>query len=425
MNAEFQVKTTYCNISRMLWGAIALCVLFLSAAGCDTGAEQPRAQYPGVLYAVVGEEKVTLTSALPGRVAPLVVSEVRPQVDGIILERLFEEGADVEAGQVLYQIDPALYQAAYNTAGAVLEEAEANVAALALLEKRYRNLVKTNAVSRQDLDNAISEHAQARARIARARAELEAAAINLAYTRIKAPVSGRIGVSSVTPGALVTANQARTLAVIQQTERVYVDFRLPSANVIRLRRAMAQGTMTPNGSAAKVRLKLEDGSSYTPVAHDSEKSGERQWILGDLLFSDISVGQTTGSVAMRAIFPNRDGLLLPGMYVTAIIEEGAVEHAILIPQGSVLAADSGGHIAFVLHEDASGENLFRVEHREVVLDRAYGNRWIVKDGLLPGDRLIVEGLQAAVSAEAVRAAPARGASETAVASGATDDGGMR
>lgn len=374
--------------------------LIAIATGCDNGASAPQAPEE-VRYFVVKEERITLSNDLPGRVSALVVSEVRPQVDGIILERLFEEGADVQKGQVLYQIDPAVYQATYNTAKAALAEAEANVASLALLEQRYRNLVKTNAVSRQDLDNAVSEHGQARARIARATAELEAAAINLAYTRIQAPVSGRIGASAVTPGALVTANQPAALAVIQQTGRVYVDITQSSADTIRLRRAMAQGKMSPNGSAAKVRLTLEDGSPYTPVA-DANTDGEPAWILGDLLFSEISVGQTTGSVSLRSVFDNPDGLLLPGMYVTATIEEGALDNAVLIPQSSVLSNGSGGHMVFVLSRDDSGNDFFRVERREVTLLRTYGNRWIIKSGLAAGDCFIVEGLQKAVPGELVK-----------------------
>ncbi|MDL2316203.1 efflux RND transporter periplasmic adaptor subunit [Desulfovibrio sp. OttesenSCG-928-A18] len=382
------------------FGLAPLLLLLLALSGCDKGEQQP-AEPEEVRYSIVTEQRITLSSDLPGRVSALVMSEVRPQVDGIILERLFEEGADVQKGQVLYQIDPAVYEATYNTAKAALAEAEANVAALALLEQRYGDLVKRNAVSRQDLDNAISEHGQARARIARARAELEAAAINLAYTRIKAPVSGRIGASAVTPGALVTANQPAALAVIQQTDRVYVDITQSSADTIRLRRAMAQGRMAPNGSAAKVRLTLEDGSPYTPVA-SGHTDGEPDWILGDLLFSEISVGQTTGSVSLRSVFNNPDGLLLPGMYVTATIEEGALDRAVLIPQGSVLSNGAGGHVVFVLHRDESGEDLFRVERRELTLLRTYGNRWIVKSGLAAGDLLIVEGLQKALSGELVK-----------------------
>lgn len=394
---------------------VVLFLVIVMAGGCSDNAPV-RTDAAEVRYATVSSERITLTNDLPGRVSALVVSEVRPQVDGIILERLFEEGADVKKGQILYQIDPAVYQAAHNTAKAALTEAEANVQALALLEKRYRNLVRTNAVSRQELDNAISDHGQARARIARAQAELESTAINLAYTKIKAPVSGRIGTSSVTPGALVTAHQPAALAVIQQTDRVYVDITQSSADTIRLRRAMAQGKMSPNGSAAKARLTLEDGSPYTLVAHDHE-SDTPEWIYGDLLFSEISVGQTTGSVSVRAVFSNPDGLLLPGMYVTATIEEGALENAVLIPQSSVLSNGSGGHFVYLLRKEGNaGDGLFQVERREITLSRTLGKRWIVKSGLSAGELLVVEGLQKAVAGESVKGVPAQNAA-TGVSAG--------
>lgn len=394
------------NIIRAFF--LLLVVITTTACNEDT---PPQTEPAEVHYSVISRERITLTNDLPGRVSPMVVSEVRPQVSGIILERLFEEGSQVVKGQVLYQIDPATYQANYNTAKAALEEAEANVTALALLEKRYRNLFQTHAVSRQDLDNAISDHGQARARIARARAELESAAINLAYTQIKAPISGRIGASAVTPGALVTENQPSALALIQQTDRVYVDFTQSSADTIRLRRAMAQGKMSPNGSATKIRLFLEDGSPYTRITNDQE-SKTIEWIHGDLLFSEISVGQMTGSVSVRAVFQNPDGLLLPGMYVQATIEEGAMDNTVLIPQASVLSGSSGEYFVFILRKSDPGEELFQVERRNIILDRTFGNRWIVKSGLASGDLLVVEGLQKAVPGEFARGVPAPGIPST-------------
>lgn len=394
------------------WALVPFCCLML-AAGCDA-PEEPKAAPAEVLYSVIGEEKLTLTSTLPGRVSALVTAEVRPQVDGIIIERLFEEGADVKKGQVLYRIDPAVHKAAHATARASLAEAKANVTATAMLEKRQQFLIKQQAVSRQELDNTISQHGQARARVDRAEAELETAAINLGYTKITAPVAGRIGASSVTVGALVTANQPSALAVIQQTDRVYVDITQSSADTIRLRRAMAQGRMSPNGSAAKVRLTLEDGSPYTAIAR-VQADGEPEWIQGDLLFSEISVGQSTGSLMLRAVFSNPDRLLLPGMYVKAIIEEGAVDNAVLIPQGVALANNTGGHSVYLLHDEGAGAGLFRVERRDVRLERALGNRWIVGSGLSAGDVLIVEGLQKAVPGELVKAVPARNAPAGAVA----------
>lgn len=400
-------------VNVQLWRVvIALCCI-VSVAGCD--ASEPLASAPAeVRYSVVREEKLTLSSTLPGRVSALVMAEVRPQVDGIIVERLFEEGADVAKGQVLYRIDPAVHKAAYAMAKASLAEAQANVAAIALLETRQRLLISQHAVSSQELDNTISQHGQATARVAKAQAELEAAAINLAYTEIKAPVAGRIGASSVTVGALVTANQPSALAVIQQTDRVYVDIAQSSTDTIRLRRAMAQGRMAPEGSATKVRLTLEDGSPYTAITR-TKADGEQEWIQGDLLFSEISVGQSTGSILLRAVFSNPDRLLLPGMYVKATIEEGLVGNAVLIPQGAAFANNAGGHSAYVLRRDAAGDGVFRVERRDIRLERASGNRWVVGSGLNAGDILVVEGFQKATPGELVKGTPAQRVPAEAVA----------
>ena len=357
-----------------------------------------------VHYQEIKEERLTLKNDLPGRVSALIVSEVRPQVSGIISKRLFEEGTDVTKGQVLYQIDPAEYKAAYHTAKASLAEAKASVASLALLEKRYRALVKTSSVSQQDLDNAISSHRQARARVDKAKAELETAAINLAYTQIKASVSGRIGASSVTPGALVTANQSAALATIQQVDRVYVDMTQSSADLIRLRRNLAQGKISSGNHIAKVRLTLEDGSPYIPVGVSPE-DGSEQWIEGDLLFSEILVGETTGSVTLRAIFGNPDRLLLPGMYVTAHLTEGTLEKAVTIPQRAVLSSGEGEHFVFVLEKTSPDDKTFRAVRRPIELERSLGNRWIVRKGVSAGERLVVEGLQKISQGKTVHAIP--------------------
>ena len=405
-------KKSSVNLESAGRAALLLCMLLLPAGCGENGMQQ--FEPAEVLYTIVAEERITLTNELPGRVSALVTAEVRPQVEGIIQERLFEEGSDVVKGQVLYIIDPSLYQAAYNTAQAALEEAEANVVALERLETRYKGLLRTNAVSRQDHDNAVADHGQARARIARAKADLEAAAINLAYTQIKAPVSGRIGRSSVTAGALVTANQPEALAVIQQTGRVYVDITQSSTDLLRMRRSLAQGRLAANGSAAKVRLMLEDGTPYTLVAEAWKK--EPGWILGDLLFSEISVSQTTGAVTLRAVFENPEGMLLPGMYVKAIIEEGAIDNAVLVPQGSVGSDGSGGHYVLVVKKglppgmeesgNSADDEAHHVSRREVELDRARGNRWLIKSGLEAGEMLVVEGMQKAVPDQPVKAIPA-------------------
>ena len=391
------------KISRLL-RLMAICCLPLAVFGCSD-AEKPENTTVAVQYLVLGEEKVTLSSTLPGRVTALVTAEVRPQVDGIVLERLFEEGTDVKEGQVLYRLDPASYQAAYATASASLAEAKAAVTSIALLEKRQKLLIKQYAISQQELDNSISLHGQARARVARAEAELQSAAINLAHTEIKAPVSGRIGASAVTVGALVTANQPSALAVIQQIDRVFVDITQPSADSVRLRRAIAQGRVSANGNGTKVRLILEDGSPYTPVAA-AQQAGEPAWIRGDLLFSEISVGQSTGSLMLRAVISNPDGLLLPGMYVKAVIEEGSIDRAVLIPQGAAFANSAGGHAVYILHKEGAKKGLYGVARRDVRLERTIGNRWLVGAGLSAGDMLVVEGFQKAVPGETVIGVPA-------------------
>jgi membrane fusion protein (multidrug efflux system) len=383
----------------------ALClalVLSLCLAGCggDAGKDEAESgEPPLVLYAEASAQRIALSSRLPGRVAALETSEVRPQVDGIIQERLFEEGAMVEQGQVLYRIDAARYRAACSLARAELAEAEAAVTALAQQERRRRSLARENAVSRQDLDNAISEHGQARARIAKARAALETASISLAYTQIRAPISGRIGKSSVTPGALVTAHQAAPLAVIQQTGRVYVDISQSSAEALRLRRALAEGRMEPG--TASVGLTLEDGSAYAALPRAGGQV--RTPIRGTLLFSEAAVDQATGSVLLRAVFDNPDGLLLPGMYVTASIEEGVREGCVLAPQGSVLPDSGGGHFLYVLH--GAGNGTFTAERRSVRLGGRSGSCWIVEAGLAPGEKYVAEGLQKASDGAAVRGEP--------------------
>ena len=389
--------------------------------GCNR-AEDTKTQMAEVQYLVVCEEKLTLSSTLPGRVSALVMAEVRPQVDGIIVERLFEEGADVMKGQVLYRVDPSAYQAAQATARASLAEAKAAVTSIALLEKRQRLLIRQSAVSQQELDNSISLHGQARARVARAEAELETAAINLAHAEIKAPVSGRIGASAVTVGALVTANQPAALAVIQQIDRVYIDMTQSSADAIRLRRAMAQGRISASGNTTRTRLTLEDGSPYTLVA-TAPHADESEWIQGELLFSEISVGQSTASIMLRAVVSNPDGLLLPGMYVKAGIEEGTVDNALLIPQGAAFVNNTGGQAVYILQKEGAKEGLYRMERRDVRLERAVGNRWIVGAGIKAGDMLVVEGFQKAAPGELVRGIPAQAVQ--AVTAAQTASSGVR
>lgn len=391
--------------NKKVWRTISAVCLALLLAGCDKpGEKESEAKIEHVRYMTLKPEELILTSALPGRVSPLALAEVRPQVDGIITERLFEEGSTVQKGQTLYRIDAAPYQAAYAAAQASLDEAKAHETALALLEKRQRGLLPGLSISRQDLDNTISQHGQARARVSKAQAELENATINLSYTEIKAPVAGRIGAATITIGALVTANQPSALAIIRQIDRVYIDMTQSSADIIRLRRAIAQRVMSVSSDTTKVRLKLEDGSPYTAITQAYSESSPH-WIQGELLFSEVFVEQSTGNVKLRAVIDNPDGLLLPGMYVTAIIEEGTIKNAMLIPQRCVMANTMGGHAVFLLQKDHKSDGTFRVIRREVTLDRAIGNRWLIKDGLNEGDLLVVEGLQKAIPGTLVKGVP--------------------
>lgn len=411
--------------ARLLTALTALLCLCLLQSGCSD-QEQPANDTPQARYLPVTPERLVLTSELPGRVAALVTAEVRPQVDGIIQQRLFEEGAVVAKGQTLYQIDPAVYEAARNTAKAELEEAQVHAAAQQKREGRVRVLARANAVSQQELDDVQAELGRARARVARARAALETAEINLDYTRIKAPVAGKIGRSSVTRGALVTANQTSPLAVIQQIDHVYVDITQPSANMLRLRRLAASLGPAWGKGASGARLILEDGTPYAaPTAPNAPTAptaagamdapnadgaantadtaeAEPHWITGDLLFAEISVAQSTGNVSLRALFPNPEGLLLPGMYARVLIEEGVIENALLVPQRAVMTDSEGRHFVLTLQspqrspQGKDAAPVFTVQRKNVQLDRPHGNRWLVRSGLEAGDLVVIEGLQKAV-----------------------------
>lgn len=376
----------------------AVCLL----CSCEQKKELP-SHPPQVRYTEISGRKIHLTQELPGRVSALTVSDVRPQVGGIIKERLFTEGADVKAGQVLYHIDPQIYQAAYNNAKANLKKAEANAVTAKLLCERYGKLVKTNAVSRQEYDDAEAAAKRAEAEVASAKEALETAKIDLGYTKVTAPVSGRIGRSFVTPGALVTQNQPDPLATIQQLDQVYVDVTYPTAELLKMRRTLAQGSITSDSqNAVKVRLKLEDGSAYVRLGTERSE-GEPKWIEGSLLFSDVTVDQSTGVVNIRAKFKNPDGLLLPGMYVRALMHGGVKENAVLVPQKSVFRDTRGNPLVYVLNRSAPEnaqdaptlkESEFFVDRRPVTLDGSYrDNTWIISAGLKPGDKVIVDGIQ--------------------------------
>jgi membrane fusion protein (multidrug efflux system) len=351
---------------------------------------------------VVQPERVSLTTELPGRTSAHMVAEVRPQVSGIIKKRLFTEGSDVKAGQVLYQIDPATYQAAYASAKAALGRSQANLIPARLKEERFRDLVKIKAVSQQDYDDAHAALKQAEADVDSARAALETARINLAYTRVTAPISGRIGRSSVTEGALVTANQAGPLATIQQLSSMYVDVTQSSAELLRLKQNLASGLLKNNGSQARVRLLLEDGSAYP--------------LPGTLKFSEVTVEESTGSIILRAVFPNPKQTLLPGMFVRAILEEGENPQAILVPQRGVTRNPKGEAMILMV---GAGD---KVEPRPIKVARTVGDKWLVSEGLKAGDRVILEGIQKARPGTQVKAVPFGGKQQPSSGGGVAQPG---
>jgi membrane fusion protein (multidrug efflux system) len=329
---------------------------------------------PEVGVVTLEPQAVQLSTVLPGRTSPFAISDVRPQIGGIVQARLFQEGANVRAGQLLYQIDPAVYRAAYDQAKAQLASAQANVSTAKVKAERYGDLVKINGVSKQDYDDANAAYLQASAAVQQNQASLQSAKINLDYTSIKAPISGRIGKSAFTKGALVTPGQTDALTTVQTLDPIYVDINQSSEEILKLRHNLADGALTPNGpSSAEVSLKLEDGSDYG--------------LRGKLQFTDVTVDQTTGAVTLRAIFPNPKGLLLPGMYVRAVVSQGGKPAAILAPQQGVTRDQTGAPVAMVVNAQGAAES------RKLTVDGVVGDKWLVTSGLNAGDRLIVEGLQ--------------------------------
>lgn len=348
---------------------------------------------------VVSEQAVAITTQLPGRTSAYTIAEIRPQVGGIIQQRAFTEGADVKAGELLYQIDPATFQAAHDSAKAALARSEATLAATKAKAGRYAELIKIQAISKQDLDDINALLKQNEAEVAAARANLEVARINLGYTRVVSPISGRIGKSAVTQGALVTANQAAALATVQHLDKIYVDVTQSSVELLRLKNELASGRLQKSGeNSARVRLMLEDGSMY-PEA-------------GVLQFSDVTVDQGTGSVTLRAVFPNPKRLLLPGMYVRAVLEAGVNSKAILASQQGVSRDPKGSATALVVGADD------KVEVRVLKTGQTHGDKWIVTEGLQAGDRLIVSGLQKIRLGAQVRIASAPAANASAPAASA-------
>ncbi|HEY5911496.1 MAG TPA: efflux RND transporter periplasmic adaptor subunit [Verrucomicrobiae bacterium] len=317
---------------------------------------------------------VLLTFELPGRTSPFRIAEIRPQVNGLIQKRLFTEGSDVKEGQELYQIDPAPFQAALENAKAALGRAEANLPAIQSRVNRYKEALIDKAVSQQDYDDASASLKQAEADINYYKAMVETARINLNYARVVSPIPGRIGTSTVTDGAIVTAYQPVALATIQQLDPIYVDVPQSATELLRLERRLRAGQIKRDGTNVNtVRLILPDGSSYPRE--------------GSLQFQDISVDPTTGSVILRMVFPNPDGLLLPGMFVRGVVQEGVNEQAILVPQQTVARDTKGNPVALVVSSTNTAEI------RQLVLDRAIGDQWLVTSGLAPGDRVIAEGIQ--------------------------------
>ncbi len=347
-----------------------LCGILLT--GCRR--QQPPPPAPEVTTVTVKPQQVELTTELPGRTSAYLVAEIRPQVNGIIQKRLFTEGSDVNAGQVLYQIDPAPFQAALDNAKAALGRAEASLTSIRLRAGRYKELLADKAVSQQDYDDAASSLSQAEADIQYWKAMVETANINLRYTQVTAPISGRIGKSNVTDGALVSAYQPVALSTIQQLDPIYVDVPQSTTELLRLNRRVENNQLNQDGmNQKKVKLFMEDGTAYP--------------LEGSLQFRDVTVDPTTGSVTLRIVFPNPEGALLPGMFVRTVVQEGVQEQAILIPQQAVSRDMKGNPIAMIV--DAEG----KVQLRMLTLDRAIGDKWLVLSGLKPDDRVIVEGIQ--------------------------------
>lgn len=361
--------------------AAAAALLLAACGGQHQGGRPP----PTVGVITIQPQAVTLTTELPGRTSPYEIADVRPQVGGIIQARLFTEGSIVKAGQVLYQIEPAPFQAAYDQARGQLANAEANLTDTKLKADRLTGLVKLNSAARQDADDAEAAYKQALATVQQDKAAVEAARINLGWTKITAPISGKIGISTVTKGALVTASQTTALDTIQRLDPIYVDVTQSAAQVLALRRQLAQGGLRP-GASAEVRLTLDDGSQY-PLA-------------GQLQFTDITVDPTTDAVTLRAVVPNPSGLLLPGMFLRATVIEGVNPAGVLAPQQGVTRDQKGDATALVLSPQGV------VELRHLTVGQTVGSKWLVTSGLAAGDRLIVEGAQSAQPGQKARAMPA-------------------
>ncbi len=368
----------------------------LTLMGCRGSKAPPQLGPPEVSVLTLSYETITLTTELPGRVSAYRIAEVRPQVSGIILKRFFTEGTDVRAGEVLYQIDPAPFQAALDNAKSALVKAEVNLPAIKQRYERYKELIVDKAVSQQEYDDASAAYKQAEAEVNYWKATVESASINLGYTKVTAPISGRIGKSNVTEGALVTANQAMAMATIQQLDPIYVDVTQSTVELMELKRRLEEGRLKHDGkNQNKVKLLLEDGTVYP--------------LEGDLQFRDITVDPTTGSVILRAVFPNPQKILLPGMFVREVVKEGINKQAILAPQQAVSRDTKGNPFTYVVTK----EN--KVELRPLIVDRTIGNRWLVLSGLSPGEQVIMEGIQRVRPGSPVKVVPFKEGEEKAKA----------
>ena len=361
--------------------------------GCnDKGDEKAAMPTPQVNVFTVKAAPLAVTTELPGRTDAFRVAEVRPQVSGIILKRNFVEGSDIVAGNSLYQIDSATYQAAWNSAQGSLAKAKAAANIAHLTVKRYVPLLGTNYISKQEYDQAVANAQQADAEVKAAQAEVENARINLAYTKVTSPINGRIGKSNVTEGALVTNGQASSLATVQQLDPIYVDVTQSSTDFMQLKQAVEKGSLQKANGKTTVQLLMEDGQPYP--------------LNGDLEFSDVTVDQTTGSITLRAVFPNPQHQLLPGMYVRAKIDEGIQPEAILVPQQGVTRNPRGDATVMVVDENN------KAVVREVVAPQAIGDKWLVTKGVKPGDKIIVSGLQRVRPGVAVQIVPDSAATQT-------------
>jgi membrane fusion protein (multidrug efflux system) len=389
---------------------IASLAMLLALAGCGRGGGAGgyggygggygNMPPPQVGVVTLKSQSVTLTRELTGRTNPYLVADVRPQVSGVIKKRLFVEGSLVHAGQALYEIDDSLYRAQYNNAKAALAKANANETAANLAAKRAAELIKIDAISAQDNETAASAEGQAQADVAAAQAALDSAGVNLAYAHITAPISGRIGRSSVTEGALVTADQATALATIQTLDPIYVDVNQSSADWLALKQEIDSGRIKSQGAGTPVDILLENGTAYT---HQ-----------GKLQFTDVTVDPTTGNFLLRALVPNPEGLLLPGMYVRAVVNEGVQQNGVLAPQEGIAHDPKGNATALVVNAAN------KVEQRNVDVSRAIGDRWLVNQGLSAGDRLIVSGLQKVQPGMAVQAVEESSVGGGAAAGGTAD-----